>query len=136
VKTGFVGHLVKALRDSNVSTFVDYELEPGSPSWPQIQACLRAARKQVIVISPDFAGSWWCLEELRTAMETRSRVLPIFWGTKPGSINQALLNKSLIKMCKDLPQAPAERLEEWRSALQWVKGVAGVTGWEHEPGKE
>jgi hypothetical protein len=135
VKTGFVSHLVNRLHGSNVSTFVDYELRPGSPAWPQIQACLRAARVQLVIISPDFAGSWWCLEELRIAMQTRSRVLPIFWGTKPGSFRRKVLEKSFAKMQGDLPETPDERLDEWMSALSWMTGVAGVTGYEHTPGK-
>jgi hypothetical protein len=75
-------------------------------------------------------------QELRIAMETRSRVLPVFWGVKPGSIDKKMLNKSFAKMRADLPETPLERMEEWLSALSWMKGVAGVTGFEHSPGKE
>ncbi len=62
VKRGIVSHLVNELHSSNVSLFVDYELRPGSRAWPQIQACLLEARVQVVIISRDFQGSWWCME--------------------------------------------------------------------------
>ncbi|KAK9811895.1 hypothetical protein WJX72_012004 [[Myrmecia] bisecta] len=82
-------------------------------------------------------ASWWCMEELRIATtESKHKIKPVFFIVKPGSVNEAALAESLADMQKSLPATPDSKLQEWRDALTWVKGLGGVSGWLHDPKKQ
>ena len=91
----------------------------------------------LVVLSPDYCSSWWCLEELRICTsERREAVLPVFYDVQPGDYDAALLVRSEKEMRADLPSTPRDTKQQWVDALSWVRGVSGVTGWVHSSAKE
>ena len=87
-KGGLVGHIKERLQRANLIVFVDYELRKGVESWPHVSATLRGARGVLMLLTPGFEDSPWCLEEARAvaarldearaAGAQQDTVLPVF----------------------------------------------------------
>ncbi|KAK9807677.1 hypothetical protein WJX72_005946 [[Myrmecia] bisecta] len=130
-KLGFVSHLEVLLKRQNVRVFVDnHVLFPGDAAWQTMQAVLRSARIQLIVLSPGYQQSWYCMETLRIAMETPHRVRPVFFGVRPGAMDDDALVDALRQLKQSDPQMPAALLETWVDALT---SLARLSGWRHDP---
>ena len=88
VKGNLVGHIKERLQRANLIVFVDYGMRKGVESWPHVLATLRGARGVLILLTPGFEESPWCLEEARAvaarldearaAGARQSAVLPVF----------------------------------------------------------
>ena len=79
-KRDIVGHIKERLERANLIVFVDYELRKGGVhSWPEILATLRGARRVLVLLSPRFEESPWCLEEARAAAARPDAVLPVLF---------------------------------------------------------
>ena len=65
VKGDLVGHLEERLKRANLIVFVDYGMPKGVESWAHVLATLRGARGVLILLTPGFEESHWCLEEAR-----------------------------------------------------------------------
>lgn len=134
-KLTLVSHLVERLENLNYRVFVDNEgLEPGDRAWPKMQQVLRTATVQLIVESENYHSSWWCMEELRIAMETPEKIIPVFFGVKPGITKdkEKLLEKSFQKLRQRSSQTCSDILD-WRKALDALADISGI---EHDPHTE
>ena len=63
-KLGLVGHLFSRLERTHLDVFMDADLKPGDVAWDTIQAKLRGARTVLLVLSPKFQNSWWCVNTM------------------------------------------------------------------------
>ena len=133
VKRQLVSHLVTRLQRVNISVFVDYEIEKGREAWPTILAHLRGAQRVLLLLTPNFEESPWCLEEVRVMAERREAVLPVFVDRQPGDIHEGCLRHSSVISCPDQLDAQVSKAQEWRLALESLSGVAG---WEHNSEKQ
>lgn len=83
-KQNFVDVLHRFLSLQNLKAFVDFgELEIGERTWPAIENAIQNAEICVVVLSPKYAESDWCLKELEKIMEKDERViLPVFYSLR------------------------------------------------------
>ncbi|KAK9845999.1 hypothetical protein WJX81_008025 [Elliptochloris bilobata] len=125
-KRHLVSHLVQRLERASLNVFVDYTMPKGVESWKTILAKLRGARRIVILLSPRFEESCWCLEEVRAAAQRLDAVLPIFLNRAPGQCNTSELQRAEVELRKEEPGAPANVVERWRMA---VESLGSVSGW-------
>ncbi|XP_050367156.1 LOW QUALITY PROTEIN: TMV resistance protein N-like [Argentina anserina] len=137
-RKGFTDYLYTAFDDQGIKTFRDDpELQKGEAIAPALSAAIEKSRFSVIVLSPNFASSTWCLNELVHILEcmkanpvdasSSGRVLPIFYDVDPsevrkqtGSFGDAFSNHE--KRFWD----DNEKVQRWRSALH---EVANFSGW-------
>ncbi|CAN1175549.1 Disease resistance protein RUN1 [Linum perenne] len=86
---GFTSHLMKALSDKQIKTFIDNKLEK-TESIDELISILQRSALSVVVFSEKFADSIWCLEEVvtiaRRMVEFGHRVLPVFWKVDPSDV--------------------------------------------------
>ena len=129
VKRELVSHIVDRLQRVGISVFVDYNMEKGCVSWPTILAHLRGAKRVLLLLTPQFEESPWCLEEVRVMAERREAVLPIFVDREPGYVNKGSLRSAFDAFCKDVPDAEAGAVQKWHAALE---SIAGISGWVHK----
>ena len=135
VKRSLVGHIKGSLQRANLTVFVDYELREGVMSWPHILATLRGARRVLILLTPAFEESPWCLEEARTAAARPDAVLPIFidreasWdaGKLRAALNEFMLDRDFHQLRAKEPGLAAEIMMHWRTALDSVAGISYLT---------
>ena len=129
-KRQLVSHVKARLQRSSLRVFVDFELEKGSDSWQTILESLRRAPRVLVILSPDFESSPWCLEELWAAMQRtgyRSVVLPVFYDRELGRVDDAKLLAAWSEYNEACPGDPLTRdvvLQRWRKALKDVSGIA------------
>ncbi|XP_050367155.1 TMV resistance protein N-like [Argentina anserina] len=137
-RKGFTDNLYTALDDRGIKTFRDDpELEKGEAIAPALSAAIEKSRFAVIVLSPNYATSTWCLDELVQILEcmkanpvdasSSGRVLPIFYDVDPsnvrkqtGSFGEAFSNPEKTFWNDN------EKVQRWRSALH---EVANFSGW-------
>ena len=145
VKGNLVGHIKERLQRANLNVFVDYGMRTGVESWPHVLATLRGARGVLILLTPDFEKSPWCLEEARVVAARLDKargagapqvaVLPVFID-REASWDKAKLLAAFNKFSADRdfdqlrdkePGLAAAIMEHWRKALGPVARTSYLT---------
>ncbi|OIV99012.1 hypothetical protein TanjilG_32271 [Lupinus angustifolius] len=132
-RKSFTDHLYAALNRKGILVFRDGEqLLRGEVISQQLLHAIQQSLTSVVVISPDYASSTWCLEELHNILES-TRVLgrkafPVFYGVDPSHVRYQSGN--LAESFRKLEQrfsADLNKVQKWRNAL---RGVANLSGWD------
>ncbi|AEE30789.1 transmembrane receptors / ATP binding protein [Arabidopsis thaliana] len=129
-RDNFGDHLYKALKDK-VRVFRDNEgMERGDEISSSLKAGMEDSAASVIVISRNYSGSRWCLDELAMLCKMKSsldrRILPIFYHVDPSHVR-----KQSDHIKKDFEEHQVrfseekEKVQEWREALTLVGNLAG-----------
>ncbi|XP_041006137.1 uncharacterized protein LOC121250939 [Juglans microcarpa x Juglans regia] len=127
----FTDHLYDALKRKGIMAFRDdEELERGEYISSGLLKAIEESEYAVVVLSPNFASSRWCLIELAKIVRCRKDmelvVLPVFYHVDPSHVRQqsntfaeALAkheqNSSIVK----------EDVQTWRAALREVGETSG-----------
>ena len=145
VKGDLVGHIKERLQRANLVVFVDYGMPKGVESWAHVLATLRGARGVLILLTPGFEESPWCLEEARVvaarldepraASAPQVAVLPVFidreasWdeGALPAALIEFSAHRDFDQLREEEPQTAANILAHWRKALDRVARVSYLT---------
>ncbi|KAI4312883.1 hypothetical protein MLD38_037673 [Melastoma candidum] len=131
-RNGIIGHLYRALCGKGVVTFKDCdELEAGQRRSELFDA-IEGSRIAVVTFSKDYAGSKWCLNELKKIMECKEQgkltVVPIFYHVSPNEVRlkkkengeKGCFEISMEQMEAKYGNDP-ENVKKWRDAL-WAGG--------------
>jgi WD40 repeat protein len=99
----FVQQLVQALRDRGKDVWVDWEdIAPGSPNFNQdLLTGIEGSDALVLVLSPDYLLSEYCLAELNYAHKNNKKLIPVVYRAVPDAdlpesirtINHIFFNK-------------------------------------------
>ncbi|KAK7848038.1 tmv resistance protein n [Quercus suber] len=80
----------------------------------------------IVIISPNYASSRWCLEELAKICECRRLILPVFYGVDPSDVRRQTgpfeehFRNHEGRFGKD-------KIEQWRNAMKKAGEIAGFT---------
>lgn len=77
----------------------------------------------VAIISPRYASSRWCLEDLAKICECGRLILPVFYHVSPSNVRRQ--KGPLEEDFEKLERFGHEQLERWRGAMQKVGGISG-----------
>ncbi|KAL6217128.1 hypothetical protein ACLB2K_010345 [Fragaria x ananassa] len=81
-RSNFFSHLYNALVDYGISTYRDdIHLERGKSIPSELVKAINEARICLVIFSPNFASSTWCLDELSQILQKRNRVSVVRNGT-------------------------------------------------------
>ncbi|CAL0333492.1 unnamed protein product [Lupinus luteus] len=112
-------HGVRAFRD-------DDGLDRGDEIAPSLLEAIDDSAASIIIISPDYASSHWCLEELAKICECKRLVLPVFYRVDPSDVRKQLGPFEAGFRSHELRfKNQMEKVEKWRKAMKKVGGVAG-----------
>ncbi|KAL8262585.1 hypothetical protein R6Q59_023934 [Mikania micrantha] len=140
-RLNFVDHLYNALLDANLNIFYDDdEIQTGEDLRPELKRAIRASRASIIVLSPNYASSTWCLDELVLILEQRltsdQLVIPIFYHVEPthvrkqeGSFGVAMADhkKRLEAEANSQKRSLlAKKMDRWNTALTEVAQLKGM----------
>ncbi|PRQ22478.1 putative toll-like receptor, P-loop containing nucleoside triphosphate hydrolase [Rosa chinensis] len=131
-RLGFTAHLHEKLLDQGISkVFLDEEeLQIGKPISDLFSA-IEQSRLAILVISPYYASSTWCLRELSKileCMEARGGVLPIFYSVEPSDVGKQLGTfKQAFAELEERFLDDNEKVVQWRAALRKVTEIKGWT---------
>ncbi|XP_062018451.1 uncharacterized protein LOC133734861 isoform X2 [Rosa rugosa] len=84
-RLNFVDHLYDALIQQRISTYRDdKDLQKGMSIRRQLDNAIEGSKVWVVIVSPDYASSKWCLDELLKILECRK-------ASKVGRKNETLM---------------------------------------------
>ncbi|KAH7404204.1 hypothetical protein KP509_15G015300 [Ceratopteris richardii] len=131
-KRNIVSVLRGMLNSKGITCFVEYKLEEGAEIYSSIEDAIRGSKVHIILLSPDFAGSIWCLDEVveilkaqgsSTSSTTTSTVIPVFCDVQTSTVrNQP--KDSAYDLSK-LRRSSSEEREIWSKALKDVSDIEG-----------
>ncbi|KAM5583688.1 putative disease resistance protein [Rosa sericea] len=130
---GFVSHLYDELESTGrINTFMDEEkMEVGKAISPNLLMAIEESRLAIVVLSPNYASSPWCLDELtkiHQSMEGRDRILPVFYHVDPSHVRHQLGSYAeAFTNHEEKSRQSNEKFDQWRLAL---KNVADLSGWD------
>ncbi|XP_008237625.2 PREDICTED: TMV resistance protein N-like [Prunus mume] len=131
-RRGFISHLDRALAYwQAMRTFKDdRELEVGATISLELLTAIKESYLAIIVLSPNYASSTWCLNELSEILECikdTKRILPIFYDVDPSDVrNQRGSFAEAFTKHEERFSGDAEKLNRWRAALRKVANLTGL----------
>eukprot|EP00253_Pinus_taeda_P032894 PITA_32894 len=102
VKKTFASYLYLRLSSSG-EVFLDLpELQRGDYFAPQIEHAIQSASVHVAILSPGYADSEWCLNELIMMLDSKDPIIPVFYHVKPSELRRTLgsYGKALDNLAK------------------------------------
>lgn len=111
------GLLYDHLSRLRLNPFLDSKnMKPGDRLFDKIDTAIRQCKIGVAVFSPRYCESYFCLHELALIMESRKKVIPIFYDVKPSQLQ-----------VKDDGTCTAMELRRFSWALEEAKYTVGLT---------
>ncbi|MED6183285.1 hypothetical protein PIB30_036471 [Stylosanthes scabra] len=134
---GFTGHLYSALSHRGIRTFIDdQDLQRGHEITPSLLNAIQESRIAIIVFSPNYASSSFCLDELATIMDSLNSkarlVLPVFYGVDPSDVrHQRGTYAEALARHEERFKDNLDIVLNWRNALHQA---ANLSGWHFKQG--
>ncbi|XP_054817707.1 protein VARIATION IN COMPOUND TRIGGERED ROOT growth response-like [Prosopis cineraria] len=128
----FTNHLYCALQRNGIIAFNDdEELERGEVIKPSLLRAIEESLSAIVVLSPNYASSTWCLDELSKILHSKKEsglyVFPIFYGVDPSDVeHQRGSFAEAFKKHEEIFTRDEMKVQNWRDAL---KEVANLSGW-------
>ncbi|KAG7941008.1 hypothetical protein I3843_16G016000, partial [Carya illinoinensis] len=130
VRQNFISHLYQALDGNAINTYKDIvDLTKGDEISDALVKAIETSKILIIVLSKNFAGSKWCLDELLKILDckdnktTKQIVLPIFYQVDPMDVwhQNGSFGKSFDRL-KD-----NAKMLKWKEALKRVADLSGLS---------
>ncbi|MED6161929.1 hypothetical protein PIB30_065497 [Stylosanthes scabra] len=127
---GFTSHLYAALVNRGITTYIDRNyLQKGDVISKELPEAIEESMFAVVVLSPNYASSTWCLEELQKIVECNSNrdIVVVFYDVKPGDVRHQIgVFEEAFKEHEDKYGKESSRVTGWRKAL---KQIASYSNW-------
>ncbi|KAL2476105.1 Toll-Interleukin-Resistance (TIR) domain family protein [Abeliophyllum distichum] len=91
-------------------------MKPGDKLFEKINDAIKGCKIGVLVFSPRYCESYFCLHELALMMETKKKIIPIFCDIKPSELG--VINNGCI---------PHKEVERFNLAVEEAKYTVGLT---------
>ncbi|RWW43099.1 hypothetical protein BHE74_00051324 [Ensete ventricosum] len=116
-KMTLAGLLYDRLVHHNVRPFLDNRtMEPGDKLYECIDAGILQCKVGVVIFSPRFCDSSFCLHELAMMVEAKKKLIPIFCDVKPSEL-----------LVLGAESHSPENLKRYSKALQEARDTVGLT---------
>lgn len=125
----FAGNLYDALR-KEVRVFRDNEgVERGTEVAPSLAAAMEDSAASVVVLSPSYADSRRCLDELAMLCDLKSTldrpILPVFYKVDPSHVRKQNSPEFAADFEEHAKRFGEEEIQRWRGAMKLVGNLAG-----------
>ncbi|XP_020425290.1 TMV resistance protein N isoform X2 [Prunus persica] len=128
-RSGFLSHLYHELQYwQAIKTFKDdQDLERGASISPELLRAIEESHLAIIVLSPNYASSAWCMDELSKileCMQDTERILPIFYHVDPSDVRNQR---------GSFAEAFTKHEEKFRVVNWWrvpLRKVVNLLGWD------
>ncbi|KAL2341082.1 hypothetical protein Fmac_009022 [Flemingia macrophylla] len=128
VRDNFLSHLTEAFDRNKINTFVDDKLKTGEEIWSSLVAAIHASSISLIIFSPDYASSRWCLKELVTILECSKKygrlVIPVFYNVQPTHVRHQ--SGSYKNAFTQHMKKHRTEVQLWRDALTKCADFSGI----------
>eukprot|EP01018_Ginkgo_biloba_P008223 Gb_30989 [translate_table: standard] len=87
VRKTLVDHLFESLTAAGVHVFLDNErLEKGENIEFSLRQAVEDTEIHIPIFSPDYAESYWCLEEVTQMSKSKGLLIPLFYDVEPSDV--------------------------------------------------
>ncbi|CAL2276288.1 unnamed protein product [Prunus armeniaca] len=129
-RNSFVSHLYHELQLRGIKTFKDDpKLERGTAISSGLFNAIEESRLAIVVLSPNYASSSWCLDELTEilqCMKPKGTILPVFYRVDPSDVRkQSGSFACAFAEHEERFREDRERVKRWRTALTEVANLSG-----------
>ncbi|XP_057762002.1 TMV resistance protein N-like isoform X2 [Arachis stenosperma] len=123
-RDGFTEHLYAALQRQRIQTFRENNNEELRTSDQQLLLA-------IVILSPNYANSTSCLDELRKIVESKGSsgmILPVFYGVDPFDVrHQKGTFAEAFRKHEERFNGNKEKVQKWRDALKFVAQLRGCS---------
>ncbi|GLJ31249.1 hypothetical protein SUGI_0626570 [Cryptomeria japonica] len=117
------------LQNKGYKMFLDKRsLRVGQYIPEAITCAIRRASVHVVILSPHYAESEWCLDELYLLFQTGAPIIPVFWKVRPSEVRMEEKNGVYTKAFRKHKEAgkfSTSTLEKWKNSLRRVSLMQG-----------
>lgn len=123
----FVEQLYNELQGHGVRVFLDNKcMDRGDEIEPSLLAAIDDSAAAVAVISPDYASSRWCMDELARLCDGGKRIFPVFYRVDPAKVRyQTGTFKDAFDTHTRKRRFVEDKIESWRRAMGKAGGIFG-----------
>jgi hypothetical protein len=125
VRDPFTFNLYDSLEKLGVRVFRDDQgLRRGDEINPSLLEAIDDSAASIVILSPNYASSRWCLDELSKICECRRLLLPVFYKVDPSDVRRQKgpFEEHFIKHENRYGKDVVSR---WRRALEKAGGISG-----------
>ncbi|GLT86357.1 hypothetical protein SLE2022_045020 [Rubroshorea leprosula] len=124
---GIIKNLYNSLQSHGVRVFMDDDcLRRGEEISPSLIQAIEDSAASIVIISPDYAASRWCLEELARICELKRLMLPVFYRVDPSDVrHQRESFKVAFKDYEERFKSEEKKVSRWKDAMGKVANTAG-----------
>lgn len=110
-------HGIRAFRD-------DDGLNRGDEIAPSLIDAIYDSAASIIILSPNYGNSRWCLEELAKIYELNRLILPVFYEVNPSDVRrqQGPFKQDFMRHEEKFGE---KMVLKWRKAMEKVGGISG-----------
>ncbi|XP_057744925.1 disease resistance protein RPV1-like isoform X1 [Arachis stenosperma] len=133
IRTSFLCHLIKRLRDDGIiSFFVDEEnLGAGDEISSALLQAIEESSISLVIFSKDYASSRWCMEELVKIIECKEQyqrtLVPVFYNVDPSHVrHQKRTFEEAFDVHTEKYRENMAKVQNWRSALRKAADLSGI----------
>ncbi|KAM5558689.1 hypothetical protein ABKV19_020395 [Rosa sericea] len=128
-RKGIVSSLYHELKTRGIQTFMDDQgLQQGMPISPSLLTAIEESRCAIVLLSPNYASSTWCLDELAKILQcseaNKTLLLPIFYNVEPSHVRHQ--RGSFAEAFTKHEETYVENVNKWRAALTQVANLSGL----------
>ncbi|PON51556.1 TIR-NBS-LRR-like protein [Parasponia andersonii] len=127
-RKNFNSHLHGALLQEKIETYIDDRLVRGDEIWPSLKVAIEESQISVIIFSPNYSSSSWCLDELVHILECKEKnnqiVIPVFYDVKASDVRkqQGIYGEAFVKLEERFND---KTIRKWRTALETTSNLSG-----------
>ncbi|GLJ17735.1 hypothetical protein SUGI_0309600 [Cryptomeria japonica] len=129
VKESVASLIFYNLQNKGFKVFLDKKsIQGGENIAEAIEEAIHSASVHLVIFSPNYAQSVWCLKELKLILETGAPIVPVFYGVKPSELRMREENSvygEAFQRHKHTGNFEPHTLEEWKRALYEVSYIKG-----------
>ncbi|CAL9020807.1 unnamed protein product [Prunus brigantina] len=130
-RLSFVSHLYHELQLRGIKTFKDDpKLERGTPISSELFNAIEESRLAIVVLSPNYASSSWCLDELTKilqCMKSKGTILPVFYNVDPSDVRkQSGSFANAFAEHEKRFREDIDKVKRWRDVLTEVANLSGI----------
>ncbi|KAI9112307.1 hypothetical protein K1719_016830 [Acacia pycnantha] len=132
-RKGFTTNLREALKRAGLEVFMDNQIRSGDKIASTLFQAIESSRTSIIILSVNYAGSGWCMQELEKIMDCHitdgQPVFPIFFDVEPSHVRKQSgdFGTKFKTLMKNTTRSKEQELN-WTRALN---EVANIVGWDY-----
>lgn len=132
-RDNFTCHLHNTFRRNQILSFIDNGIPRGDEISSTLDETIDGSLVSVVIFSPDYASSKYCLNELTRILHCRSNqnqiVIPVFYKVEPSDVRHQKgdFGQAFRKLEQCLKREDKHKMQIWKTALTQASNLAGWT---------